>query len=250
MAFMVKINDLRELLSRNKPDIVLLQETHFSGIDKLYFPNYIFYTTLSRTLFRRRGTGIIIKKGIPHHDIPNTRLHYIEATMAVVEFKSIAPIHFMSVYNPPQNSPMFKAVFAGKTGQRPPSHEQPTRYDNRGTPTITDLAITRNINFTCTAKAVDELSSDHQSVKFLIDTSMTTYVNKVFIPHSKNFQNATVNNKTRPFDPRSSEDIENEVKNFTIEHQKALEKTGKWSNKTGEEFFEEIREQTQLRNRL
>ncbi|GBN49752.1 hypothetical protein AVEN_11334-1 [Araneus ventricosus] len=44
--------------------------------------------------------------------------------------------------------------------------------------------------------------------------------------------------------PRDGEDIENEVKNFTTEHRKVLENTGKWSDKTGEEFSEEIKAQT------
>ncbi|GBM32008.1 hypothetical protein AVEN_236690-1 [Araneus ventricosus] len=69
-------------------------------------------------------------------------------------------------------------------------------------------------------------------------------------PHWKNFQNEIVRNTFRPFNPRNGADIDTEIQKFTMDHKNALDNTGKWNEKTGENFSDEIRNQTQIRNRL
>ncbi|GBN02677.1 hypothetical protein AVEN_174330-1 [Araneus ventricosus] len=80
--------------------------------------------------------------------------------------------------------------------------------------------------------------------------SRLNYATKVFTPHGKNFQNEIVRNNYMPFDSRNGEDIETEIQKFTTDHKTALDNTGKWNYKTGENFSDEIRDQTQIRNRL
>ncbi|GBM77344.1 hypothetical protein AVEN_67175-1, partial [Araneus ventricosus] len=73
---------------------------------------------------------------------------------------------------------------------------------------------------------------------------------KVFTPHWKNFQNEIVRNNYMPFDPHNGEAIETEIQKFTTDHKTAHDNTGKWNDKIGEDFSDEIRDQTQIRNRL
>ncbi|GBN07128.1 hypothetical protein AVEN_231136-1 [Araneus ventricosus] len=40
------------------------------------------------------------------------------------------------------------------------------------------------------------------------------------------------------------------IRKFTMDHKNALDNTGKWNEKTGENFSDEIRDQRQIRNRL
>ncbi|GBN66664.1 hypothetical protein AVEN_215283-1 [Araneus ventricosus] len=49
-----KISDLRKFINIRKPEIMLIQETHRIGTDKIYIPNYTFYSTPSRTGRRMR----------------------------------------------------------------------------------------------------------------------------------------------------------------------------------------------------
>lgn len=97
----LKINVLRECINRHKPDIMLLQDTHMSGLDKYYFANYQFYHTPSRTIYKRRCTDILVKTKIPLYKIPNPSLSCIEATMIMAKLPNITPINFISVYTPP-----------------------------------------------------------------------------------------------------------------------------------------------------
>ncbi|GBO35734.1 hypothetical protein AVEN_5245-1 [Araneus ventricosus] len=201
-----KVADLREFLARTNSDVVLLQETHLSGVDKCLFANYVFYSTLSRTHFRRRGTGILIKNTIPHYHLPNPTLRYVETTIVIATISPLPPINFISIYNPPRNNPSFtldlenlivlntitfmagdfnakrrtwnctRGCRIGKqlehftllTGQKIISFDSPIRYDRKEASMI-DLAITRNFNYACNATADDELSSDHLPVKFLAE---------------------------------------------------------------------------------
>ncbi|GBM95997.1 hypothetical protein AVEN_271384-1 [Araneus ventricosus] len=99
-----KVDDLREFIGRVKPDIILLQEIRLSGADSIAIPNYTFYSTPTRTGYRRRcrGTAILIKSTINHQYIPNPILHHIEATM--VNLPNIPPINFVSAYRPPYDA--------------------------------------------------------------------------------------------------------------------------------------------------
>ncbi|GBN61853.1 hypothetical protein AVEN_52334-1, partial [Araneus ventricosus] len=54
-----KIDDLREFISRTKPDILLIQETRLAAADNITVPNYTLYSTPSRTYRRCRGTAIL-----------------------------------------------------------------------------------------------------------------------------------------------------------------------------------------------
>ncbi|GBN25523.1 hypothetical protein AVEN_199936-1 [Araneus ventricosus] len=191
-----KIAELREFLDRNSPDLVLLQETHMSGLDRYYFANYTFYSNPRRTHFKRRDTGILIKNSIPHHYLPNPLLHHVEATMVVANFHTLAPINFISIYVPPSatveftldieklvsyNAATFIAgdfnpkhrhwncikanklgnqlySFAQNTKMNILAPETPIRFDPRGSTTI-GIAITRHLNYASTVSSENELSS-------------------------------------------------------------------------------------------
>lgn len=45
-----KIPDLREFINIHKTEVMLIQETHLIGTDKIYILNYTFYSTPSHTV--------------------------------------------------------------------------------------------------------------------------------------------------------------------------------------------------------
>ncbi|GBN25618.1 hypothetical protein AVEN_243080-1, partial [Araneus ventricosus] len=207
--------------------------------------------------------------------------------MVVATIPPLPPINFISIYNPPKNSASFtldlesliafnKITFIagdfnaksrswncrrgcrlGKqllnftrlTGQKNIAPDTPTRFDRRGA-SIIDLAVARNLIVDCKATAVDELSSDHLPVRFWLNTTTDPNRNKFFKPHWKNFQHKIVSYPTNNFNPHNTTDIEDEIKRFTSELQTAYEVSGKWIEKQSENFSLEIRNQTQIRNRL
>ncbi|GBM54977.1 putative RNA-directed DNA polymerase from transposon X-element [Araneus ventricosus] len=263
-GFFGKITELREFLDCNNPDLVLLQETHMSGLDRYYYANYTFYSNPSRTHFKHRGTGILIKNSIPHHYLPNPLLHHVEATMVIVNFHALTPINLISIYVPPSATIEFTldieklvsynaATFiagnynakhrhwncnkANKLGNQLYSFAQntkinilapktPTRFDPRGS-TIIDIAITRHLHYASTVNSENELSSDHLPVRETI-----------------------IQNSTTQFDPQSGADIEMEIQRFTAEYIQAFSDTGKWVSKRTEECSAVIKQQTKIRNKL
>ncbi|GBN28315.1 putative RNA-directed DNA polymerase from transposon X-element [Araneus ventricosus] len=282
-----KVNDLREFLSRKNPDIVLIQETHLSGLDRCYFPNYTFYSTLSRTHYKRRGTAVLIKSCITHHHVPNPNLYHVEATMVVATFHSLPPINFISVYNPPLNTSMFtndleklisynsSTFIAGDfnaknrqwncsttcrlgkhllnfvkiTKQIHLTPESPTRISTTGA-SIIDFAITRNINYLSTVRTENEPSSYHLPVRFWLDTGTDPHYSQTFITNWKKYQQHIITNNTVDFVPLNCEDIEKEIGRFTNEHLEAVKASGTWVKNSSEEFSLEIKSQTKLRNNL
>ncbi|GIX72889.1 RNA-directed DNA polymerase from mobile element jockey [Caerostris extrusa] len=102
-----KISVLQVFADQHSPDVILVQETHIRpGTNPPNLPNYIFYRNdfiLSDN--RRRysypgGTGIFIKRHIPHQHIPTPPLATIQATIIQVNFPN--PTAFISTYIPPQ----------------------------------------------------------------------------------------------------------------------------------------------------
>ncbi|GBM68873.1 RNA-directed DNA polymerase from mobile element jockey [Araneus ventricosus] len=282
-----KVNDLREFVSRKNPDIVLIQETHLSGLDRCYFPNYTFYSTPSRTHYKRRGTAVLIKSCITHHHVPNPNLYYVEATMVVATFHSLPPINFISVYNPPLNTTMFtndleKLIsynsstfiagdFNAKNRQwncsstcRLGKHllnfvkiskqilltpESPTKISTTGA-SILDFAITCNVNYLNTVRAENELSSDKLPVRFWLDTATDPHHSQTFITNWKKYQHHIIANSTIDFCSLNFEDIEKEIARFTNEHLEAVKASGTWVKNSNEEFSLEIKRQTKIRNKL
>ncbi|GBM85751.1 RNA-directed DNA polymerase from mobile element jockey [Araneus ventricosus] len=194
-----KIDDLREFLNREKPDVVLLQETKVGATDRIAIPNY----TPSRTHYQRRGTAVLIKNSVSHQHLPNPMLRYVEATMVIANFPNMPPINFVSVYNPPSmtyvhftldfgaiyayNAATFIAgdmkarhkkwnclrtchfgrqlsSFADKTKAKIIALMEPTHHHYR-TNSIIDMALVRNVPYAISALTLNELSSDHIPVK-------------------------------------------------------------------------------------
>ncbi|GBO34688.1 hypothetical protein AVEN_16378-1 [Araneus ventricosus] len=206
---------------------MLIQQTHLRAADKCYFPNYTFYSTPSRTGYRMRGTGIIIKSNIPHYPISNPYLYYVEATMLMVNYNDLPPINFISVYNPPNNSCQFTMDFesliaynsitfiAGDLNAKH-RHWNCARANNLGnqlhnfaihakmriiapdhstcytrfSESVIDLAITRNFNYPTTAESLVELGSDHLPVRFHVETGTnpSVYDKQKFTPNWKKYQ--------------------------------------------------------------
>ncbi|GBN67150.1 hypothetical protein AVEN_136867-1 [Araneus ventricosus] len=107
-----------------------------------------------------------------------------------------------------------------------------------------------NLSEAYNATAEVELSSGHLPSKFWLNTSTEPNVNKIYKPHWKKLQQEIVNKPTNNFNPHCTNDIEEEVKRFTIELQNAFKETGEWVEKKNEEYSEEIKRETHIRNKL
>lgn len=82
-----QINELREYVTENNIDVILIQETKLPSFLSVKISNYIFYHTDRPTtpgISPQGGTGIYIKQNIPHFQLTTLPLQSLEATSIVI----------------------------------------------------------------------------------------------------------------------------------------------------------------------
>ena len=97
-----RMGELRELVSRTNPDIVLVQETQLNPTNRVSIPKYSCYRDdrqpqSNLNPYTKHGTAIFIRSTIPHFQISSPNMVYTQAT--VVQFT----LHGL----PPFNMPLF-----------------------------------------------------------------------------------------------------------------------------------------------
>ncbi|GBM44389.1 hypothetical protein AVEN_214313-1 [Araneus ventricosus] len=101
--------DIRKYLEEHSPDIFLIQETKLRPEINFSIPNYDVYRTdrpqRNNAPTQIGGTGILIKKSLPHHHIPTPQLHFVEATSISLNLTNKEPFTVTSIYIPPDTDP-------------------------------------------------------------------------------------------------------------------------------------------------
>ncbi|GBM09469.1 putative RNA-directed DNA polymerase from transposon X-element [Araneus ventricosus] len=246
-----KIDDLREFISRTKPDILLIQGSRLAAADNITVPNYTLYSTPSRTYRRCRGTAILIKSTIKHQYLPNPTLRSIEATMVIVNLPNTPPRVAIFIagdlnakhrnWNCTVNCKNGKLLlnFAGKPNAKIIAPDTPTHFHRKGA-AILDLALARNIPHVVSAYSLNELSNDHLPVKFLIDTGTPVENPKKFLPNWRKYKSHLL---------RQTEEIEAEVERLTAEIITAFREWGSWRELIKSKATDEINQQVRERNK-
>ena len=98
-----RMGELRELVSRTDPDIILIQETQLNPTSRVSIPNYSCYRddhqpTSDQNPYTKHGTAIFIRSTIPHFQIPSPNMTYTQATVVQFTLQSFSPINIASVY--------------------------------------------------------------------------------------------------------------------------------------------------------
>ncbi|GBL79068.1 putative RNA-directed DNA polymerase from transposon X-element [Araneus ventricosus] len=280
-----KIDDLREFISRTKPDILLIQETWLAAADNSTVPNYTLYSTPSRTYRRCRGTAILIKNTIRHQHLPNPTLRYIEATMVIVNLPNTPLLISFQLIGPPKQTKVnftldFESIyaynsaiyisgnlnakhrnwncmvnckngkllvsFAGKTNAKIIAPDKLTHFHCKGA-SVLDLDLARNILRAVSAYSLNELSSDHLPVKFLIDTGTPVENPKKFFPNWRKYKSHLLRQTQMP--PSRTEEIDAEVERLTAEIITAFRESGSWRELIKSEATDEINQQVRERNK-
>ncbi|GBN08905.1 RNA-directed DNA polymerase from mobile element jockey, partial [Araneus ventricosus] len=148
------------------------------------------------------GTAIFVKNSIPHHELIPPTLHYVEASVVVLDLNNSEKITLTSIYVPPSSDPRFYTLdieklfqissnqivcgdynahhiswgctnnntrgltlmnFVNNAGLEILSPSTPTRFGNHSASTI-DLAIVREFLYPYDIISLPELSSDHNPV--------------------------------------------------------------------------------------
>ncbi|GFY25677.1 hypothetical protein TNCV_2487971 [Trichonephila clavipes] len=86
------------------PDLILMQETHLRPTHNISIPNYTCYRNNRITDGNARGcTLILIKRNVPHFNLPTPALQHIEATIVALTSPNLNPISIISVYVSPSS---------------------------------------------------------------------------------------------------------------------------------------------------
>lgn len=98
-----KIGELRELVGRISPDIVLVQETKLKAPMKVSIPNYTCYRDDSQDPtpqcpLPKHGTAIFIRSTITHYSIPTPNFTYFQATTIQFHIRGFNPITLACIY--------------------------------------------------------------------------------------------------------------------------------------------------------
>ncbi|GBN05234.1 hypothetical protein AVEN_52847-1 [Araneus ventricosus] len=200
-----KINDLRIFVNKYLPDIILIQETLLRPNRKIFLANYASYYSYRNNPDRTHtggGTAILIKNNIPHYELTPPTLHYVEASIVVLNFKDKDPITITSIYIPPTTDTSLFTIdlesliktspnqiicgdfnakhtswgclndctrgknlkhFSDLVGLEILAPTTPTRYGNNSASTI-DLALVKDFLYPYEIHSIPELSSDHNPV--------------------------------------------------------------------------------------
>lgn len=106
-----RINELGAFTFTNKPDIILLNETHLKSNQSLKIPNYITYRNdllPIRGSPAHGGTAILVHRKIVHQQIDtNTKL---QSTSILIKISNKTTL-ISSVYKPP-SSPLMTSTFS------------------------------------------------------------------------------------------------------------------------------------------
>jgi exonuclease III len=97
---------LENLINKEKPDIILLNETKLNSTHKVQFTGYSFVRNDSK-INAGRGTGILIKENLKFQKIMNIKIDScktIETTIIKVNRKNNKNLLVISAYAPPPKS--------------------------------------------------------------------------------------------------------------------------------------------------
>lgn len=97
---MNKIDEFKDYLKTEQPNIVLLQETYLKPQHKLGIANYITYRT-DRLNGKGGGTAILIQKNINHIHLPNYPTKNLEHTAIQIMMKGNKKTRIISAYQSP-----------------------------------------------------------------------------------------------------------------------------------------------------
>ncbi|GBO21576.1 putative RNA-directed DNA polymerase from transposon BS [Araneus ventricosus] len=257
--------DIRNFLEEHSPDIFLIQETKLRPEINFSIPNYDVYRTdrpqRNNAPTQGGGTGILIKKSLPHYHIPTPQLHFVEATSISLNLTNKEPFTVTSIYilqdtdptlytldletliqlgpNPiicsdfnaqhqnwgsPINTTRGKELvrFTQVLGMEILAPPSPTRFGFNSA-TILDLAVIKDFILPFSIISLPELYSDHNPVKLTFQLKFTTLHNSV-TTHTDwtKFQNYLKNQiDYRPLKINSNTDIEIAVEKFTKNLQNA-----------------------------
>ncbi|GFU83496.1 probable RNA-directed DNA polymerase from transposon X-element [Trichonephila clavipes] len=107
-----KICEVRDFVSEQNPDLLLVQETKLQpGLDPL-IANYRLHKDDRNNFPRSRidgGTAIYCKNNYDHNRVPLPTLQYMDATAIEIKFNNFPPIRIVSAYarNTPENNRKF-----------------------------------------------------------------------------------------------------------------------------------------------
>ncbi|GFW54283.1 nucleic-acid-binding protein from transposon X-element [Trichonephila clavipes] len=107
-----KICEVRDFVSEQNPDLLLVQETKLQpGLDPL-IANYRLHKDDRNNFPRSRidgGTAIYCKNNYDHNRVPLPTLQYMDATAIEIKFNNFPPIRIVSAYarNTPKNNRKF-----------------------------------------------------------------------------------------------------------------------------------------------
>ena len=98
-----RMGELRELVSRTNPDIVLVQETQLNPTNRVSIPNYSCYRDdrqpqSNLNPYTKHGTAIFIRSTIPHFQISSPNMVYTQATVVQFTLHGLPPFNIASVY--------------------------------------------------------------------------------------------------------------------------------------------------------
>ncbi|GBO20729.1 RNA-directed DNA polymerase from mobile element jockey [Araneus ventricosus] len=183
----------------------MLQETKLRPQGKFFLANYSIYYSYreNQNQFQPSGgTAIAIKNNIPHYHLIPPTLHYVEATVVVINLKNCEPVNLVSMYVPPSAelgmftfdienliqlgtyqiicgdfnahhttwncssiSPRGITLrnFVDQVGLEILHPDSPTRYGSYSASTI-DLTLIKNFLFPYEIHSIPEMSSDHNPV--------------------------------------------------------------------------------------
>ncbi|GFT00490.1 RNA-directed DNA polymerase from mobile element jockey [Trichonephila clavipes] len=204
-----------KLKKKYAPDLILIQETHLRPKYNINIPNYICYRNDRDTgESTRGGTLILIRRNLPHYNLPTPPLQHIEATIVVLTPPNFNPISIASVYVPPKSDErLFTLDFEQLLqinsncvifGDLNATHNEwnclvnstrgkqlktftdtlnltiaypssPNRFGH-GTSNTLDIAVINNFNFPFTMDSIPELSSDHNPV--FLNFSLTSPIHQ------------------------------------------------------------------------
>lgn len=196
-------DELVQFLHDNNVGVVLVQETLLKPGMSFQIPNYSLYRN-DRERRRGGGTAILVKKDIPHLQIPTPTLSALEATMIQIKTPEFN-FSIISLYIPARaenltedlqklasiSGPIFIAGDFNAQhrawGSRSTNHqggkineviieqqmnllvpEEPTHYSH-GRATIIDYGLTKDFHHSVRLKVLNELSSDHNPILFLVE---------------------------------------------------------------------------------
>lgn len=95
-------HELELMIKSNKLDILLLSETHLTDSNSFNLNGFSCYVTNHPDMTGHAGTAVIIKNSIQHHELPEFRRDYLQATSISIDDWQ-GPLILSSIYCPPKH---------------------------------------------------------------------------------------------------------------------------------------------------